>query len=343
MPAGRRKRDEGAPRWELYRLLADPTRLKLLALAQHEELAVSEMAELLRSGEPKISRHAAALRDAGLLVGRKQGTWLLLRVAPHAAEQDAVIADAIAAGTRLCGADGTLERVPEVIAARDVATREFFARGGTAPRSGPPEELGAYLRALGTLVWPRRLCIDAGTGDGALLEVLAPVFEQVIALDRSDAQLDLARERATKRQLRNVRFVRGEIDGPEVKRATHGKNGRGADALFAARVLHHAPVPARALGALVSLVRPAQNGTPGGAVIIIDYEAHRDEALRQRQADLWLGFETDELVSMAEHAGLTDIEHGRIPRAWRGAGPDSDVNWQWLAGRRGQSIERKKS
>ena len=55
-------------------------RPRLLALASAEELAVGELAELLREGQPKISRHAAALRDAGLLAGRKQGTWMLLRL-----------------------------------------------------------------------------------------------------------------------------------------------------------------------------------------------------------------------------------------------------------------------
>src|SRR3954465_974116 len=78
-------------RWELYRLLADPVRPRLLALVSVEELGVGGLADLLREGQPKISRHAAALRDAGLIAGRKQGTWTLLRLAPGAAE-DAVVA-----------------------------------------------------------------------------------------------------------------------------------------------------------------------------------------------------------------------------------------------------------
>ena len=104
-------------RWELYKLLSDPTRLKLLALAAAEELAVSELAELLREGQPKVSRHATALRDASLLSARKQGTWVLLRLAPEAAD-DPVVADALQAGTELCAADDTLERIAGVIAGR---------------------------------------------------------------------------------------------------------------------------------------------------------------------------------------------------------------------------------
>jgi len=318
-------------RWELYRLLSDPTRLRLLALASTEELAVSELAELVRQGQPKVSRHATALREAALLSARKQGTWVLLRLTPNAAD-DPVVADALATGLELCHADGTLERVENVVAGRDADTREFFARGGRALPPSPPTEVGAYLRALAPLIAPRRLAVDAGTGDGALLEVLAPLFDQVIALDRSQAQLELAKQRAARRQFRNVKFVCGEIGGPEVRKAL----GKGclADAVFAARVLHHAPLPAKAVTALVALARRSGKNKPGGAVFIVDYMSHRDEALRAQQADLWLGFEPDELITMAEEAGLCDIERARLPKAWCGEGPDRHVGWQWLAGRR---------
>src|SRR5262245_36677958 len=101
---------DAGSRWELYRLLADPVRPRLLALTSVEELGVGELAELLREGQPKISRHASALRDAGLVAARRQGTWTLLRLAAGAAD-DAVVADAVGAGLASCRADGTLARV----------------------------------------------------------------------------------------------------------------------------------------------------------------------------------------------------------------------------------------
>ncbi|MCA9624100.1 MAG: metalloregulator ArsR/SmtB family transcription factor, partial [Myxococcales bacterium] len=104
----------GTPRWELYRLLSDPTRLRLLALTEVSELAVSELAELLRESQPKVSRHATALREAALLHARKQGTWVLLRLAPGA-DDDPVVDDALDAGRSLCEADGTLARIPAIL------------------------------------------------------------------------------------------------------------------------------------------------------------------------------------------------------------------------------------
>src|SRR5438128_2388141 len=97
---------ESVPRWELYRLLADPVRVRLLALTSADELSVSELADILRESQPKVSRHAAALRDVGLVASRKQGTWVLLRLKPGA-ESDAVVRDAIRAGRASCERDGT--------------------------------------------------------------------------------------------------------------------------------------------------------------------------------------------------------------------------------------------
>jgi len=353
-------------RWDLYRLLSDPTRLRLLALTAIEELAVSELAELLREGQSKVSRQVSMLRDAGLLSGRKHGTWLLLRLAPSV-DDDAVVSDALITGMELCATDGTSARVGEVVAARDAHTRAYFARGGRPEQAGPPAELAAYLSLIAPLISPHRLAIDAGTGDGALLEVLAPLFDQVLALDRSTAQLDMARKRAARRRFRNLRFVCGEIDGPEIRKAVtswsqgkdvgqrragaasrgrsrngatrgkqRGKGARppGADAVFAARVLHHAPVPNRFLASLGKLARPPVGDQPGGAIFVLDYEIHEDGGLRDQQADLWLGFDSKELKAMAREAGLGDIEQGRFPKVWCGDGPDSHIPWQWLTARR---------
>ncbi|KYG05186.1 ArsR family transcriptional regulator, partial [Sorangium cellulosum] len=241
-------------------------------------------------------------------------------------------------------------------------TREFFARGGRPSRSGPPSELAAYLAALAPLLPHRRLAIDAGTGDGALLEVLSPIFDRVVALDRASTQLQLAGERLRRRSLENVELVCGELDGPEVRRAVAralgvdpvaralgvdpkeaGEASAGdADVVFAARVLHHAPQPARAMRALVELARPAAPGrgedgahARGGAVCVLDYEAHHDQALREQEADIWLGFSPDDLRRMAEEAGLSGVEIRRLPSAWQGEGPDRHLVWQLLVGWRG--------
>jgi DNA-binding transcriptional ArsR family regulator/protein-L-isoaspartate O-methyltransferase len=320
--------DGAAPdqRWQLYRLLSEPTRLRLLALAAAEELSLGELAELLEETLPNLSRHAAPLRQAGILSERRQGTRTLVRLA-EATDSDPVIADALRAGRELCARDGSLERVPEVVRARDLRTREFFARPSSdeeAIRFAP--ELPAYLFALGlaTSGDARSLAVDAGTGDGVLLDVLAPLFERVVAVDRSETQLARARRRVGAHGYGNVELLLGELDADAVLKRARGR----ADLVCASRMLHHAPLPRKTLEGLLELVRP------GGRLLVLDYCRHADEALREQKADIWMGFEAAELVAHARSLGLTEAEVTRVPPSYLASSPDGHVGWQALIARR---------
>lgn len=86
----------------LFRALSDPTRLRSLALLEAEgELCVCELTFALKLSQPKVSRHLAYLRDAGVVADRRAGVWVHYRLAPdlpawaHAALH--------AAGTALAG------------------------------------------------------------------------------------------------------------------------------------------------------------------------------------------------------------------------------------------------
>ena len=325
-----------SPRWELYRVLSEPVRLRLLALAAEEELTIGELAELLGESQPNISRHAAPLKSAGLLSVRKQGTRTLVELA-KSARLDAVVNDALTNGREMCAADGSLDRIGEVLRARDAVGREFFARPRTEPHTvKPPSELGAYMSAMSALIPYRSLAIDAGTGDGALLDVLAPLFERVVAIDRSEAQLARARARIRARGYENVTLVHGGFDEPAVKELA----ANGADAVFASRLLHHAPKPAVAVKELMSLCVPPSATHPGGALVIVDYAHHEDESMRD-EADLWLGFEASELSRFAVEAGLTDPHVSKIPAAWCGEEKDAHLPWQVMVARRGQKKAEK--
>lgn len=309
----------GDARWHLYRLLADPVRLRLLALAAETELSIGELADLLEQTQPNLSRHAGPLRQAGLLTDRRDGTRTLLRLTARA-EQDAVIADALAEGRRLCEEEGSLVRVNEVIRARDARTREYFAAEhlDAEPETG---DLGAYLFALGALLPRQGLAVDAGTGDGTVLEAMAPLFERVVAVDRSEARLERARRRTLARGYDHVEFVHGEIDGAAVRRAV----GAGADVVVAGRMLHHAPVPARTVKALAELLGP------GGRLLIVDYAPHTNESMREAQADVWMGFAPAELVTFASQAGLTSAKVAPVPAGFWGTRRGRPERVPWLA------------
>jgi ArsR family transcriptional regulator len=68
---------------EFFKLLADETRLySLLLVVQEGELCVCELTTALVESQPKISRHLAMLRNAGVLLDRRQSQWVFYRLNP---------------------------------------------------------------------------------------------------------------------------------------------------------------------------------------------------------------------------------------------------------------------
>jgi ArsR family transcriptional regulator len=66
----------------LLAALADPTRLRLLNLMDGREVCVCYFVEILKQGQPKISRHLAYLRRAGIVNARREGKWMHYRIEP---------------------------------------------------------------------------------------------------------------------------------------------------------------------------------------------------------------------------------------------------------------------
>jgi DNA-binding transcriptional ArsR family regulator/protein-L-isoaspartate O-methyltransferase len=313
-------------RWELYKILGDRLRLRVLAAAAQEELAIGELAEALGESQPNVSRQVAPLRALGLLDDRRQGTRVLVRV-PDALRRDPVVSDALTTGRALLDAEGVSERIANIVQRRDAAAREFFAQSEASMSStAVAEELPAYLAALAVLLPRRGRAVDAGTGDGRLLDVLAPLFEQVVGVDREPARLARAEQRVAARAYRNVRLLAADLhDAADVGRVA--ELGL-ADVVIASRILHHAPRPAETVAHLASLLGP------GGTLVVLDYLTHDDEGMREHQADLWLGFEPGELAAFARAAGLADVRTQPLPAAFHGTGPDRHLTWQLLSARR---------
>ena len=282
-----------AARADLFRLLGDEDRLRLLALCAEEELTVGELAGLLGESQPQVTKKSQPLREHGLLVARRDGTRTLLRAQLEPA--DPVLAAAIDEGRTLCGKDGSLARVAAVIAQREELSRRFFEEGADEPAPiATLPELG-WLPVLAPLLPGRELAIDLGTGEGTLLPLLSPLYERVIAVDRSAARLARCGARIASWKLPNVRLREGDVEDPGLAEEVARRGG--ADLVVMARVLHHAARPKDEIVAATRLVKK------GGHLAIADYLPHDDETLRE-QGDVWLGFPPTKLRGWLEDAAL---------------------------------------
>jgi DNA-binding transcriptional ArsR family regulator/protein-L-isoaspartate O-methyltransferase len=310
-------------RVELYRLLSEPGRLQVLALCAEEELSIGELSALLDDSQPQLSRKVSALRDGGLVSSRKDGTRTWVRTSAEAMT-DAVIADAIQEGRRLCLADGSLGRVPQVVAAREDTGRHLFEVPTSASTPSAPEHL-AHLAALAPLLPGHRLAIDVGTGDGLLIDVLAPLYQRVLAVDRSRAQLARVAERVASRGFHHVSLFPGSYDDAALVERVDAMGG--ADLVFAGRTLHHASKPQAAVQSFARLLKK------GGHLVVLDYLPHADDALRTAHGDVWLGLSPQDISAWLREAGLETLAQIPIPPAWHPSGPDHALTWHAVVAR----------
>lgn len=317
-------------RVELYRLLADASRLRALALCAEEEVSVGELALLLDESQPQVSRKVAPLRKVGLLSARRDGarTWLRLGKPTSGPSVDRLVADAVDEGRRLCTGDGSLSRLAEVVVAREEQGMEHFEKEPqpSAPAAQPtasPDVL-AHLVAIGPILPGRSLAVDVGTGEGSLLDVLAPLYERVLAVERSRARLARCARNISERGYRNVSLFPGSYDDPLLMERVHGEGG--ADLVFASRMLHHTSRPKQALEVFARLLKK------GGHLVVLDFAAHHDEAMREAQGDVWLGFDGAEIANHFASAGLSPVTEVQVPAAFHRAGEGAHLDWRaWVA------------
>ncbi|MGE0546559.1 MAG: ArsR/SmtB family transcription factor [Kofleriaceae bacterium] len=287
-----------AARADLFRLLGDEDRLRLLALCAEDELTVGELATLLGESQPQVTKKSQPLREVGLLSARRDGTRTLLK---SQVDRDAVLDAALEEGRSLCSKDGSLARVPGIVAQREELSRRLFdatVASDLSVAGGSQIELLGWLPFLAPLLPGRELAIDVGTGEGTLLPLLSPLYDRVIAVDRSPARLARCGARIAQWGLPNVRLREGDVE--DARLAEEITERGGADLVVMARVLHHAARPHDAIAAATRLIRP------GGHLVVLDFLPHDDETLRE-QGHVWLGFEPAKLRTWLETSRLEPI------------------------------------
>jgi ArsR family transcriptional regulator len=90
---------------QFFAALADPTRLRLLNLMNGREVCVCYFVEILKQSQPKISRHLAYLRKAGIVDARREGKWMHYKIR----DLDSVAAPILAAALDRLQADRAMQ------------------------------------------------------------------------------------------------------------------------------------------------------------------------------------------------------------------------------------------
>lgn len=284
----------------IFRALADPTRLRIVALLRAMELSVGELAQVLGQSQPRVSRHVKILADAGLAERRREGSWVFLalgdarRVAPVFAAIDTWN------GGDAQRVDGDLARLDAVQAERSAAAERYFeshAAEWDAIRSLHVTEAEVEA-AIGRAVAGRPIgrLVDIGTGTGRMLELLGPAAESAIGIDRSPEMLRFARAKLSAAGQDEPALARAELRQGDMYALP--LPDRSADLVVLHLVLHYAQLPAAAVAEAARLLGP------GGRLLIADFAPHDREELRDQAAHARLGFSDQQIVEWMGAAGL---------------------------------------
>ena len=271
-------------------LFGDPTRVRLLNLVAQEELTVAELTTITELQQPRVSTHLGKLREAGLVRDRKVGAstyysvneetmpaparalWKLLR----AQIQDDVI-------------DSDKKRMQQLVRARDKAQSWPDAVAGQMERYySPGRTWEATARGLIGLLKLGDV-LDAGSGDGAIAQLLAPRSKSVTCFDRSERVMAAARQRLGREG--NVRFAVGDLHELGFGEAQF-------DQVLLFNVLTYAHTPARVLAEAARVLRP------GGDLVVVTLEAHQQEDVVAAYQHVNNGFSVLALKKMLQKAGL---------------------------------------
>ncbi len=285
------------------RALADPTRLRIVALLQRDELSVHELQEITRLGQSRISTHLGLLTETGLLTSRREGKRAFYRLNSTA---DAAAHEFILLGVRgaqeLPESEADQLNLKRVLARRnEMATVYFNQVAGRFDRSYGP---GRSWQAFGHLllrILPPLVVADLGSGEGLLAELLARRCRKVVAVDNCEKMVAFGARKARQNGLKNLEFRLGDLENPPVESSS-------VDLVILSQALHHATDPARAIVGARQILKP------GGQLMILDLVKHRFEQARELYGDQFLGFDEGDLHRWMEVAGFRKIEISVVAR-----------------------------
>ena len=306
---------EALPLAELFQALADPSRIRILALLGHMELSVGELAQLLGQSQPRVSRHVRILSDAGMVERRKEGSWVFLALSDaHRTGPLLELIDQWADEDDRLTFERDSKRLDAIRADRAEAAERYFSAHAAVWDSirslhvAETEVERAIERALGSHKLGR--LIDIGTGTGRMLELFGPRAAEAIGIDRSSEMLRLARAKLESAGIRSS-LRQGDMYALPLADGS-------ADCAILHQVLHYAHAPANAIAEAARVL------SPDGTLLIVDFAAHDREELRAQDAHLRLGFSDDVMAGWFTAAGLKldHVEHlegGELTvTLWRG-------------------------
>jgi ubiquinone/menaquinone biosynthesis C-methylase UbiE len=281
------------------RLLADPNRVRLLLLLEHEELSVAELQEILSKGQSQISTHLSQLKAAGLLEDRRIGKNILYRLKDGASLSSLL---ELLRAEEIPESEQDSDALKLVLRKRTDRMRSYFDEmAGKFGRQYVPGRSWKGLAEVLLRLMPRMAIADLGAGEGTFSQLLAQRAETVIAVDNAEKMVEYGQMMAAKNGVANLEYRLGDLEELPIP-------SESVDLAFFSQALHHAQHPEKAMAEAYRILRP------GGRVAVLDLVKHNFEQAREMYADVWLGFGEAEILRFLKKAGFQELQTSVVHR-----------------------------
>ena len=272
------------------KVLADPTRVRLLALLEREELTVAELSAVTRLAQPRVSTHLAKLKDADLVRDRRAGVSAYYRFNEDNLEPaERGLWEALRAGTDDPLLRQDAERLTAVLATRSSDENWADSVAGDMERHySPGRTWEALARAALPMLEPGEV-LDVASGDGVLAELLAPHARRYVCIDSSTKVVLAASERL--RKLEHVEVLEGDMQALPFDKPQF-------DLVLLMHALTYADKPALAVAEAARVLRK------GGRLLATCLARHEHKSAVTPYGHVNLGFTEKELRKYALKAGL---------------------------------------
>lgn len=277
-------------------MLGDRTRLRLLALLEHEELTVAELAAITHLAQPRVSTHLARLREAGLVLDRRDGVNVFYRPAEN--QGDATLAQLWLLirehlDDGLLSAD--LQRLPEVLEARREGQNWPDSVAGDMERHySPGRTWESTTRAFAQLLELGRV-LDIASGDGVTADLLAGQAKRIDCIDLSEKVVDAGRRRLADHA--HVHFHQGDMHALPFDEARF-------DTVFLLHALTYSERPEKAIAEAARVLD--HGGVLSGATL----KHHRHNKHVRAYGHVNNGFNTQDIERWCGAAGLKVVQCG---------------------------------
>ena len=272
----------------LLRVLADATRLRLLALLGAEELSVAELSAITGLAQPRVSTHLAKLKEADLVLDRRQGVSAYYRSNERVDAATAALLHALRGQLDDALLDQDAGRLKLVLAERRGGAWADSVAGSMERHYSPGRTWETLTHAF-TQLLDLGDVVDVGSGDGVIAELLAPRAHSITCLDISDRVVDAARERL--KPQRNVRVQTGDMHALPVADAS-------ADLVLLLNALTYSEAPEKAIAEAARTLRP------GGRLLATTLSKHAHAVAVRPFGHVNLGFRRQDLRRYCQSAGL---------------------------------------